>query len=52
MADHEHEHEEESDEDARVTAPMQEFSTGQAMIGLVIVLFGLLVVFGVPILLG
>ncbi len=44
MADHAHE----DDPDARVTSPMQEFTTKQAMAGGLVLLVGLLVVFGVP----
>ncbi len=44
MADHAHE----SDPDARVTSPMQAFTTKQAMTGGVVLLVGLLVVFGIP----
>ena len=44
MADHAHE----DDPDARVTSPMQEFTTEQAMTGGLVLLVGLLVVFGVP----
>lgn len=41
------------DQDAaegRVTSPMQEFTTGQVTAGLVVLLVGLAVVFGVPLL--
>ena len=44
MADHAHE----SDPDTRVTSPMQEFTTKQAMTGGLVLLVGLLVVFGIP----
>ena len=44
MADHPHE----SEPDARVTSPMQEFTTKQAMTGGLVLLAGLLVVFGIP----
>ncbi len=46
MADHAHE----ADPDARVTSPMQDFTTQQAMIGGAVLLVGLLVVFGIPLL--
>ncbi|MCL9817379.1 DUF7550 family protein [Natronocalculus amylovorans] len=46
MGDHE------PDPDARVTSPMQEFTTSEALTGGVILLVGLLLVFGVPLLLG
>ena len=44
MADHDHE----PDPDARVTSPMQEFTTRQALLGAVILVVGLVVAFGVP----
>jgi len=47
MADHAHE----DDPDARVTSPMQAFTTKQAMTGGAVLLVGLLVVFGIPLLL-
>jgi len=47
MADHAHE----EDPDARVTAPMQAFTTGQAMTGGAVLLVGLLIAFGLPLLL-
>ena len=47
MADHAHE----EDPDARVTAPMQAFSTEQAMTGGVVLVVGLLIAFGLPLLL-
>lgn len=51
MADHhEHEHFMEFDDD-RTTSPMQPFSTGQIAVGAVVTLVGLLVVFGLPLLL-
>ncbi|MFB6282255.1 MAG: hypothetical protein ABEH40_09560 [Haloferacaceae archaeon] len=40
------------DEDLRVTSPMQEFTTGQVGIGFAVLLVGLAVTFGVPLLLG
>jgi len=47
MADHAHE----ADPEARVTSPMQSFSTDQAMKGGVVLVIGLLVAFGLPLLL-
>ena len=46
MADHAHE----SDE-GRVTSPMQSFTTEQAMTGGAVLLVGLLIAFGLPLLL-
>ncbi|MFD1634022.1 DUF7550 family protein [Haloplanus ruber] len=44
MDDHsEHDH-----DDGRVTSPMQEFTTGQAGVGVVVLLVGLAVTFGLP----
>lgn len=48
MADHD----DEPDPDARVTAPMQDFTTGQVGIGFAILLVGLAIAFGVPLVLG
>ncbi|MFC6988375.1 hypothetical protein ACFQJD_06040 [Haloplanus sp. GCM10025708] len=45
MDDHDHE-----TEDGRVTSPMQEFTMGQVGTGFVVLLVGLAVVFGVPLL--
>lgn len=39
-------------EETRVTAPMQPFTTRQAMIGAVVLLIGLGITFGLPFLLG
>ncbi|WP_435128551.1 DUF7550 family protein [Halobaculum sp. D14] len=51
MADHhEHEHFKEFDYE-RVTSPMQDISTGDAVTGAVVTLVGLLVAFGLPLLL-
>ncbi|MFW5978105.1 MAG: DUF7550 family protein [Halohasta sp.] len=47
MADHAHE----ADSEGRVTSPMQSFSTEQAMKGGAVLLVGLLVAFGLPLLL-
>ncbi|SNR35263.1 DUF7550 family protein [Halorubrum vacuolatum] len=47
MADHSHE----PDPDARVTAPMQEFSGREAGIGAVVLLVGLVIAYGIPTLL-
>jgi len=54
MDDHAHEgsHPHERDPDARVTSPMQSFTTQQALTGGAVLLIGLLVVFGLPLLLG
>ena len=50
-ADHEHHpHGEEEAEEGRVTSPMQDFTTGQVGIGFVVLLVGLAVTFGVPLL--
>lgn len=48
--DHDHGHGD--DEDLRVTSPMQEFTAGQVRVGLVVLLAGLAVTFGVPLLAG
>lgn len=40
-----------SSDPGRVTSPMQEFSSGQAMTGLVVLVVGLAIVFGLPLLL-
>lgn len=45
-------HSSESNSDKRVTAPMQEFGGREVGIGAVILLVGLLVAYGVPLLLG
>jgi hypothetical protein len=37
-------------EDERVTSPMQDFSTSQVGVGLVVLVVGLVVVFGLPLL--
>ncbi|WP_171006606.1 DUF7550 family protein [Halalkalirubrum salinum] len=50
--DHDHDHDHEEDPDARITSPMQEFTTSQALTGGAVLLVGLLVVFGIPLLLG
>jgi len=47
MADHAHD----DDDSGRVTAPMQTFTTQQATTGGLILLVGLAVVFGLPLLL-
>jgi len=47
MADHAHE----QDPDARVTSPMQAFTTKQAMTGGAVLVVGLLIAFGLPLLL-
>jgi len=55
MTDHEdhadHEHHSHGDEDeGRVTSPMQAFTTGQVGVGFVVLLVGLAVTFGLPLL--
>ncbi len=44
MADHSHE----PDPDARVTAPMQEFSGREAAIGAAVLLVGLVIAYAIP----
>lgn len=44
MADHD----DEPDPDARVTSPMQEFTTKQVAIGLAVLLIGIAIAFVVP----
>ncbi|WP_202593849.1 DUF7550 family protein [Halolamina rubra] len=44
MDDHDHDH---GDDEGRVTAPMQEFSTGQVGIGFAVLVVGLVLTFGV-----
>ncbi|WP_338738861.1 DUF7550 family protein [Haloplanus salilacus] len=54
MDDHghdDHEHNPHGDAGGRVTSPMQDFSTGQAGVGAVVLLVGLAVTFGLPLLL-
>jgi hypothetical protein len=46
-----HDHHPHSDGEGRVTSPMQEFTTGQAGVGVVVLLVGLAVTFGLPLLL-
>ena len=51
MADHhEHDHFKQFDYE-RVTSPMQEITSGQAVTGAIIALVGVLVAFGLPLLL-
>ncbi len=51
MTDHGHDHG--SDEEIeRVTSPMQEFSSREVGIGLAVLAIGLLVTFGVPVVLA
>ncbi|WP_248896588.1 DUF7550 family protein [Haloplanus halobius] len=50
MDDHAHEDQDE-DTDGRTTSPMQDFSTGEAGVGFVVLLVGLAVTFGLPLLL-
>jgi hypothetical protein len=47
MDDHDNGHDEPA-EDERVTSPMQAYGTGQVATGLVVLLVGLVVTFGVP----
>jgi hypothetical protein len=49
--DHDHDNHPHSDGEGRVTSPMQEFTTGQAGVGVVVLLVGLAVTFGLPLLL-
>lgn len=46
-----HEHNPHGDDEGRVTSPMQDFSAGQAGVGAVVLLVGLAVTFGLPLLL-
>jgi len=48
-ADHEH-HPHGEEEEGRVTSPMKEFTTGQVGIGFAVLLVGLAVTFGLPLL--
>jgi hypothetical protein len=55
MADHaddhaDHEHHPHGDDEGRVTSPMQAFTTGQVGIGFAVLLVGLAVTFGLPLL--
>ncbi|MFB6157393.1 MAG: hypothetical protein ABEJ34_06085 [Haloferacaceae archaeon] len=53
MADHEdHDHHPHESDEGRVTSPMQEFDTGQVGVGLAVLVVGLAVTFGVPLLLA
>ena len=45
--DHDHS-DHQSDDDGRVTSPMQEFSSSQVGIGLAVLVVGLIVAFGLP----
>ena len=49
MADHDHEHYREFD-DERITAPMQGYTTGQVLTGVLVALVGIALVFGLPLL--
>lgn len=50
--DHAHDdHAHGDDEDLRVTSPMQEFTSGQVGVGFAVLLVGLAVTFGIPLLL-
>lgn len=51
MTDDGHDHEEATGIWARETAPQSEFTTRQAGLGFVVLAVGLLVVFGIPLLL-
>jgi hypothetical protein len=46
-----HEHHPHDDAEGRVTSPMQEFTVGQAGAGFVVLVVGLAVTFGLPLLL-
>ena len=48
MADHD----DEPDPDERVTSPMQEFTTKQVGIGIAVLIVGLAIAFGVPLVLA
>ena len=48
---HGHEQRDDAIEDERITSPMQEFSTGQAVRGVVVFVVGLALTFGLPLLL-
>ncbi|MFB6092018.1 MAG: hypothetical protein ABEK02_03295 [Haloquadratum sp.] len=53
MSDHDETHgghDDQHDGDGRVTAPMQDFGTSEVTTGLVVLVVGLLVVFGIPLL--
>ncbi|GAB6860086.1 hypothetical protein ACFR97_02430 [Haloplanus litoreus] len=53
MDDHsDHDHHSHSDDEGRITSPMQDFSTGQAGVGFVVLLIGLAVTFGLPLVLA
>ncbi|MFB6129331.1 MAG: hypothetical protein ABEJ28_00740 [Salinigranum sp.] len=46
----EHEHESYDEGDFRVTAPMQAYTTGEVTVGVVVLIVGAVVVFGIPLL--
>jgi hypothetical protein len=48
---HADDHGHDDGDDGRVTSPMQEFTTGQVGVGFVVLLVGLAVAFGLPLLL-
>jgi hypothetical protein len=52
MSDHAPDEHHEGEEPGRTTAPMQGFSMGEVTTGLVVLAVGLVVVFGVPLILG
>jgi hypothetical protein len=45
-------HEDHDEEPERTTSPMQPYTTSQVGIGVLVLLIGLVVTFGVPVLLG
>jgi hypothetical protein len=47
---HEHHPHGDDEDEGRVTSPMQDFTTGQVGIGFVVLLVGLAVTFGLPLL--
>jgi hypothetical protein len=49
-ADHDHHPHGDDEDDGRVTSPMQEFTTGQVGVGFAVLLVGLAVTFGAPLL--
>lgn len=52
MDDHHDHHGDHDDEEWRETAPMQDFTMGQVGTGMAVALVGMVLVFGVPLLLG
>jgi hypothetical protein len=45
--DHDHEHHE-GEQEGRVTSPMQEFTMGQVTTGFLVLVIGLVITFGLP----